>query len=52
MVLNAFVLIQTRPGKIREAHDKLGDIPGCTAAYAVSGVFDVIALVEAEDLQA
>lgn len=45
----AFVLIQTALGKATEVSTNIRHIEGVKSAYAVTGPYDVIAVVEAED---
>ncbi len=46
MSVCAYVLIDTAPGKSREVAKKIGEIPGISAAYPVTGPYDVIAAVD------
>jgi DNA-binding Lrp family transcriptional regulator len=48
----AYVLIQTASGKALSAAEGIVDIQGVKAAHPVTGAYDVICLVEAENLPA
>ncbi len=48
----AFVLINTEMGKEEDVLKQLRQIPGVKEAYAIYGVYDVIAKVEADTLEA
>lgn len=50
MTARAFVLIETVVGKTREVVDGLRQIEGIKSVDPVTGPYDVIAIVEAEDL--
>lgn len=47
--LRAHVMIKTLPRMSKEAEVGLGDISEVSAIYAISGAYDIIALVEAAD---
>ncbi|HEX9124175.1 MAG TPA: Lrp/AsnC ligand binding domain-containing protein [Actinomycetota bacterium] len=49
-MIRAYVLIQTRVGQSGAVAHVVGQIPGVSEAQAVSGPYDVIALVESSDL--
>ena len=51
MPVNAYVFINTSVGKARAVAEKLSKISGCKGVCNVTGRFDVILLVEAEDLK-
>ena len=51
MPVSAYVMINTRVGKAKEVLEALGKITGCKSACTVTGRFDIIALLEAEDLK-
>ena len=50
MSARAFVLIQTALGMSREVEKKLQEVPGVESAEVVSGPHDIIAVVEAENI--
>jgi DNA-binding Lrp family transcriptional regulator len=50
MALTAYVLINANPGQTGEVATKVKGITGVKSAHAITGPFDVIAYVEAEDL--
>lgn len=50
-MLKALVHVRVKPGAISEVLDKVMLIEGVTAAFAVSGEYDVIAMVEAPDVR-
>jgi DNA-binding Lrp family transcriptional regulator len=52
MAVKAIVMINTAMGKTNEFFTAIEKAPGVKEAYAVSGPYDVIAIVEAEDLDA
>lgn len=45
-----FVLVKTDSGKALDAVEEIQDIEGINTASAVTGQYDIICLVEAEDL--
>lgn len=47
MTVTAYVLIQTEVGKAAQVADRIGEIPGITAADDVTGPYDVIVKAEA-----
>jgi DNA-binding Lrp family transcriptional regulator len=49
-VAKAFVLIETAVGKTKEVVAILNKIEGLTSVDTVTGPYDIIAIVEAEDL--
>ena len=49
MTKRAFVLINTAQGKAKEVSDSIKQRTGVTSAHAVTGPYDVIAVLEAED---
>ncbi len=51
MPIQAYVLIRTHPGKARNVAEAIAKIAGCRSVCAVTGRYDVIALLEAEDLK-
>ncbi|MEE9199014.1 MAG: Lrp/AsnC ligand binding domain-containing protein [Dehalococcoidia bacterium] len=50
MATKAFVLIETAVGKTREVVDALSSVEGLTSVDAVTGPYDVIVVMEADDL--
>ena len=50
--ISAYVLIQTAPGKPWTVLEELRKIEGVKAVHTVTGVYDLIAFVEAADLKA
>jgi DNA-binding Lrp family transcriptional regulator len=51
MPIQAYVLIRTRAGKARNVAEAISKITGCRSVCTVTGRYDVIALLEAEDLK-
>ena len=49
-MVKAFILIDTSPGKAREVTQKIRQVDGVSAAHAVTGPHDIIAMVEAADV--
>ena len=49
MTKRAFVLIHTAQGKAKEVSDSIKQRNGVISAHAVTGLYDVIAILEAED---
>jgi DNA-binding Lrp family transcriptional regulator len=52
MSVKAFILIDTSPGKAKEVAQKLRLVQGVSAAHAVTGPHDIIAVAEATDVSA
>jgi DNA-binding Lrp family transcriptional regulator len=52
MAVKAFILIDTSPGKAKEVAQKLRQVEGVSAAHAVTGPHDIIAVIEARDVSA
>ena len=52
MSTRAFILIETQVGRVQAVRDALRSMDGIRSADAVTGNFDVIALVEAGDMAA
>jgi DNA-binding Lrp family transcriptional regulator len=50
MPIRAYVFVESTLGNAIEVARALGTVPGVRMAHAVTGVYDVIALVEAENL--
>lgn len=51
MPVNAYILVEVEPGKVKEVVSKLGGIAGVKSACCVTGPFDVILLVEADNME-
>lgn len=49
--MRALVYIRTQPGKALDLAGKLKKIAGVSEVYAVTGRFDLVAIVEGEDLK-
>ncbi|MBE0479679.1 MAG: Lrp/AsnC ligand binding domain-containing protein [Dehalococcoidia bacterium] len=52
MAARAYILIETSVGKTRDVVTALGKVKGIKEANAVTGPYDVIAVVEGQDLTA
>lgn len=52
MTVQAYVLVRTMPGQAGEALTRIQSIAGVSAAHAVTGPTDIIAFVEAENMDA
>ena len=50
MSAKAFVLIETAVGKTKEVIKSIGGESGVNEVYTVTGPYDIIAIVEADDL--
>ena len=50
VMAKAFVLIETTVGRTKEVATALKDLKGMTSVNAVTGPYDVIAIIEAETL--
>jgi DNA-binding Lrp family transcriptional regulator len=50
MAVKAYILIDTSPGKAREVAQRIREVPGVSAAHAVTGPHDIIAVAEAADV--
>lgn len=50
MATKAFILIETSVGKTKDVVRALRDVPSIKSVDAVTGPYDVIAVVEASDL--
>ena len=48
--IGAYILIKIAPGKSRTLTEELSKIEGVRTAHPVTGMFDIIAYVEAEDI--
>lgn len=49
--VQAFVLLEAKPGKALGVSRQIAKIPGVRASYAVTGPFDVIVHAEAPDFK-
>ena len=49
-MLNAYVLIQTQVGKVAHVAQALNDLDGVESAEDLAGPYDVIAMIQAPDL--
>ena len=52
MAISAYVFIRTSPGRAKDVAKAISGIEGVKSAHAVTGRFDVIALIEAPDMAA
>ncbi|MEW6592861.1 MAG: Lrp/AsnC ligand binding domain-containing protein [Candidatus Hadarchaeota archaeon] len=50
--MQAIVYIRTDPGKALELQEKIKKLPGVKFAAATTGRFDIVARIEAENLEA
>ena len=50
MPTRAYVLIETAPGKTKDVVNGLRGAPGVVSVEAVTGPYDAVAVVEADDL--
>ena len=48
--IGAYVLIKIAPGKSRAITEKIAKVDGVKTAHPVTGMFDIIAFVEAADI--
>jgi DNA-binding Lrp family transcriptional regulator len=51
MSVSAYVLIEVEPGKVKELIGKVARIKGIKNSSAVTGPYDIIAAVEAENIE-
>ncbi|MEW6097107.1 MAG: Lrp/AsnC ligand binding domain-containing protein [bacterium] len=51
MAVNAYILIEAEGGKAGNACITIRSIPGIKSADAVTGLFDIIALAQADNLE-
>jgi DNA-binding Lrp family transcriptional regulator len=49
-MIGAYVLLKIAPGKSRSITEKISQLEGVTTAHPVTGMFDIIAFVEASDI--
>ena len=52
MATRAFILIETAVGKTRDVASTLGSAQGIKSVDVVTGPYDVIAVIEADDINA
>ena len=52
MPVQAFIFLECTVGKAKEVAIKVSKIPGVRISHAVTGAYDVIALIEAPDVNA
>ena len=52
MTTKAYILIETSVGKARDVAQALGELPTVSTVDAVTGPYDIIAVVDADDLGA
>lgn len=50
MTTKAYLLIETKVGESKEVLDKLAQLDGVKSADPVTGPYDIIAIIEREDL--
>ena len=50
MTARAYILIETQVGKSRDVADSLRSLCGVPSVDTITGVYDIIALVEAADM--
>lgn len=50
MAVSAYIFVETTTGKAREVSTSISSIPGVIRCNTITGPYDVIALVEAEDI--
>ncbi|MGA3297414.1 MAG: Lrp/AsnC ligand binding domain-containing protein [Candidatus Bathyarchaeia archaeon] len=48
--IGAYVLLKIAPGKSRLITEKISQIEGVKTAHSVTGMFDIIAFIEASDI--
>ena len=52
MSVQAFILIDTSPGKARDVANKVREVAGVSVAHAVTGPHDIITIATAADVPA
>ena len=50
MTTKAYILIETAAGQLKEVSAKLRSLPGVQREDAVTGPYDIVAVIEASDL--
>ncbi|HUK49709.1 MAG TPA: Lrp/AsnC ligand binding domain-containing protein [Terriglobales bacterium] len=48
--IGAYILIKIAPGKSRPITEKIAKVEGVKSAHPVTGMFDIIAFIEAPDI--
>ena len=48
--IGAYILIKIAPGKSRVITERIGKVDGVKTAHPVTGMFDIIAFLEASDI--
>jgi DNA-binding Lrp family transcriptional regulator len=48
--IGAYILVKIAPGKSRAITEQIARVDGVKSAHAVTGMFDIIAFVEAADI--
>lgn len=48
--IGAYILIKIAPGKSRAITEKIAKVEGVKTAHPVTGMFDIIAFIEAQDV--
>jgi len=48
--IGAYILVKIAPGKSRAITDQISKVEGVKTAHPVTGMFDIIAFIEAEDI--
>lgn len=48
--IGAYILIKVAPGRSRTITERIGQIEGVKTAHPVTGMFDIIAFLEASDI--
>jgi len=51
MAVSAYIFVETTTGKAREVSSAVSRIPGVVRCNTITGPYDVIALVETEDIR-
>ncbi len=52
MPVTAYILTTVKPGTVNQVLDRIRDLPGVDSAHLVTGPYDIIALIRADDLEA
>jgi DNA-binding Lrp family transcriptional regulator len=50
MAVSAYIFVETTTGKAREVSTAVSRVPGVVRCNTITGPYDVIALVEADDI--
>jgi len=48
--IGAYILVKIAPGKSRAITDQISKVEGVKTAHPVTGMFDIIAFIETEDI--